>query len=263
VSAFLVYNSALPLPTPLTITPAPFDDSVFTPYDQQPELGPVTMEIQMTVSFGNNANGQYRGYINGIDYIPQKVPTLYTAMNAPAALINNSAIYGQNSNAWVLPYMAVVELTLQNHDSFSHPFHLHGHNFQVVARDSGGPLFPINPPAGPPMRRDTVLMMGDGSVTIRFVANNPGINLFHCHIEWHVESGLTVTFIEAPTQIQAYKFYIPISHREVCTAQGIAMKGNAAGNTANYADLTGAPVLANTSLWGYVMLISFPLKFWY
>jgi iron transport multicopper oxidase len=209
----------------------------------------------MTADFGNNANGQYRAYINGIDYIPQVVPTLYTAMNAPANLVNNPAIYGQNANAWVLPYMSVVEVTLQNHDSYSHPFHLHGHNFQVVARDPGGPLFPINPPAGPPMRRDTVLVMGDGSVTIRFIANNPGINLFHCHIEWHVEAGLTATFVEAPTQIQAYKLYIPASHRDACTNQSIPRTGNAAGNAANYLNLAGAPVLANTSMWGYVFFV--------
>jgi iron transport multicopper oxidase len=234
----------------LTITPAPFDDSIFTPYDQQAEFGPVGTSLQMTVDFGTNVNGQYRGMINGIDYVQQQVPTLYTAMAAPAADVNNPAIYGTNSNPFVLPYMSVVELTVDNHDEFSHPFHLHGHNFQVVNRDSGGALFPINPPAGPPMRRDTVLIMAGGSATIRFVADNPGINLFHCHIEWHVEAGLTATFIEAPTQLQTLNLYIPVSHRDVCTNQSIARKGNAAGNTANYLNLAGANDVAPTSMWG-------------
>lgn len=250
VSAFLVYNAALPMPPPFTITPQPFDDSVFVPYDQMPLLDPPTLPIYMTVSFGTNANGQYRGFINGIDYVPQKVPTLYTALNAPAALLNDPSIYGQGANPFVLPYGAIVELTVSNHDSFAHPFHLHGHNFQVVSRDPGGSNFPINIPAGPPMRRDTVQLMAQGSVTIRFVADNPGIMLFHCHIEWHVEAGLTATFIEAPTELQAQKLYIPVSHRAACAAQGIAMKGNAAGNTKNYADLTGANTIANTNPWG-------------
>ncbi|KAF8855141.1 hypothetical protein BDZ45DRAFT_676433 [Acephala macrosclerotiorum] len=250
VSAFLVYNAALAMPAPLSLTPQPFDDSVFVPYDQMPLLDPPTLPIYMTVSFGTNGNGQYRGYINGIDYVPQKVPTLYTAMYGPAADINNAAIYGQQSNPIVLPYGAVVELTLSNHDSFAHPFHLHGHNFQVVGRDPGGANFPINIPSGPPMRRDTVLMMADGSVTIRFVADNPGVTLFHCHIEWHVEAGLTATFIEAPTELQALDLYVPVSHRSACAAQGIAMKGNAAGNTKDYTDLTGANSVANTNPWG-------------
>lgn len=246
------------MPAPLAITPQPFDDSVFVPYDQQPELGPVTTNIYMTVSFGANQNGQWRGYINGIDYIPQKVPTLYTALNAPANLVNNPTIYGQNSNPNVIPYGSVVELTLSNHDSFAHPFHLHGHNFQVVYRDPGGANFPINPPAGPPMRRDTVLMMAEGSVTIRFVADNPGVTLFHCHIEWHVESGLSATFIEAPSELQASKPYIPASHRQVCSAQNILMKGNAAGNFNDYSNVTGANTVANTNPWG--SLISPPTK---
>jgi iron transport multicopper oxidase len=238
------------MPPPLTITPQPFDDSVFVPYDQQPELGPATLELYMTVDSGPNQNGQWRDYINGVDYIPQDVPTLYTALNAPASQVNNPAIYGMNSNPTVLPYGAVVELTVSNHDSSAHPFHLHGHNFQVVYRDPGGANFPINPPPGPPMRRDTILMRAEGSVTIRFVADNPGISLFHCHIEWHVEAGLTATFIEAPTQLQASKPYIPVSHRDVCSAQGILMKGNAAGNFADYTNTTGAPSVANTNPWG-------------
>ncbi|KAG4438082.1 hypothetical protein IFR05_006448 [Cadophora sp. M221] len=250
VSAYLVYNSAAALPAPLTITPVPFDDSIFTPYDQQAAFGPVTKPITMTVSFGTNQNGQFRGYLNQFDYIPQKVPTLYTAMNAPLDQVNNPSIYGANTNPYVLPLGAVVEITLQNHDSFAHPFHLHGHNFQVISRTSGGPDFPINIPAGAPMRRDVVQVMSDGSVTIRFVADNPGIALFHCHIEWHVEAGLTATFIEAPTELQAAKLYIPVSHRDVCDVQGIPRKGNAAGNSKDYLDMTGANVVADTNMWG-------------
>ncbi|CZS88993.1 uncharacterized protein RCO7_04645 [Rhynchosporium graminicola] len=248
VSAYLIYNTGAVLPAPLIITPSPFDDSIFTPYDQVAAYGPVTMPIEMTISFGTNQNGQYRGYLNGVDYIPQKVPTLYTAINAPLNQVNNASIYGANTNSYVLPLGAVVELTLQNHDAFAHPFHLHGHNFQVLARTQGGPNFPINIPAGAPMRRDVVQVMSDGSVTIRFVADNPGIALFHCHIEWHVEAGLTATFIEAPTELQAAKLYIPVSHRSVCDAQSIPRKGNAAGNSKNYLDLTGANVVADTDI---------------
>jgi iron transport multicopper oxidase len=238
------------MPAELMITPQPFDDSVFTPYDKMPELGPVTTEISMTVDFGTNNAGQYRGYLNGVDYIPQKVPTLYTALNAPLSVVKNPAIYGANSNPYVLPFNSVVELTVTNHDDFSHPFHLHGHNFQVVGRGSGGALFPANPPAGAPMRRDTVMMYAGATVTIRFVADNPGISLFHCHIEWHVEAGLTATFIEAPDVLQSYKLAIPASHKNVCTAQGIAMTGNAAGNTTNYLNLAGANTVPGANPYG-------------
>ncbi|KAI9048154.1 hypothetical protein LZ554_007949 [Drepanopeziza brunnea f. sp. 'monogermtubi'] len=254
VSAYLVYNAAAPLPAPLTITRAPFDDSIFTPYDKKAAISPVTMPIQLTVSFGTNQNGQWRGYLNGIDYVPQKVPTLFTAMNAPLSSVNDPSIYGASSNPFVLPMGAVVEVTVQNHDGYAHPFHLHGHNFQVISRTAGGSNFPINIPAGAPMRRDTVQVMSDGSATIRFVADNPGITLFHCHIEWHVEAGLTATFIEAPAELQARKLYLPVSHRSVCDAQRIPRKGNAAGNSTNYLDLIGANVVADTAMWGALVV---------
>src|SRR5579862_2375717 len=126
-------------------------------------------------------------------------------MSAPANLVNDSTIYGANSNPYVIPYGAIVELYISNHRSNAHPFHLHGHQFQVVDRSGGGLLFPgfaaPNPPT--PMRRDVVLVYGSGYAVIRFVADNPGITLFHCHIEWHVEAGLTATFIEAPDMLQA------------------------------------------------------------
>ncbi|KAI8844847.1 multicopper oxidase-domain-containing protein [Chytridium lagenaria] len=32
---------------------------------------------------------------------------------------------------------------------------------------------------------------------IRFVADNPGVWFFHCHIEWHIQAGLAMAFVEA------------------------------------------------------------------
>jgi iron transport multicopper oxidase len=151
----------------------------------------------------------------------------------------------------VLPYGAVVELDINNHDDRGHPFHLHGHNFQVIWRSDGGANFPglfANPAV--PMRRDTVVIYAQGSATIRFVADNPGIQLFHCHSEWHVEAGLTATFVEAPAELKAAKPYIPVSHRDVCDKHGIARKGNAAGNNKNWLDLTGQNTDPPANYWG-------------
>lgn len=87
--------------------------------------------------------------------------------------------------------------------------HLHGHKFQIVriATDVSSNDTTLNPPhtegAANPMRRDTINVPGEGgAVNVRFVADNPGAWLLHCHIEWHFEAGLAVVFIEAPTQAQ-------------------------------------------------------------
>ena len=106
-----------------------------------------------------------------------------------------------------------------------------------------------------PMRRDTVLIYGNGYAVIRFKADNPGIILFHCHIEWHVEAGLTATFVEAPKELQGLNLVIPESHKDACRKQGISMSGNAAGHgdsrsDRGWLDLSGANTEPPLQNWG-------------
>lgn len=70
-----------------------------------------------------------------------------------------------------------------------HPFHLHGHAFQVVGRGqlaiTNSETFPVRygfdysvlSPLDSlvnPLRRDTVTVPGNGYAILRFVADNPG-----------------------------------------------------------------------------------------
>ncbi|KAK3385615.1 Cupredoxin [Podospora didyma] len=250
---WLVYDSSKPLPAFFNLESRiqPWDDSKLVPHDVEPVLKSPAATIYLTTSFGTNSWGSTRAMFNGVTYLAQKVPTLYTAMTAPKDVVADPLIYGQNSNTFILPFNAVVEVNINNHDNRAHPFHLHGHNFQIVARGDGGANFPglFSEPATP-IKRDVIIVYADSSATIRFVANNPGINLFHCHTEWHVESGLTATFVEAPEELQARDLYIPVSHRSVCDAQGIKRKGNAGGNAKNWRDLSGAVTESDPNYWG-------------
>lgn len=65
--------------------------------------------------------------------------------------------------------------------------------------------------------------------------------LFHCHIEWHVISGLTVTFVEAPDELQK-NLRVPEDHYKVCRDTKTPTAGNAAGNTMDLLNLEGANV---------------------
>lgn len=129
---------------------------------------------------------------------------------------------------------------------YRHPFHLHGHAFQVVYRseEEAGPydVSKITDGTYPasPMRRDTVLVNPNGNIVLRFRADNPGIWLFHCHIEWHVASGLVATMIESPLSLQKQLADgIPENHLDVCKASRVPTAGNAAGNTVDLFDLAG------------------------
>jgi FtsP/CotA-like multicopper oxidase with cupredoxin domain len=74
-----------------------------------------------------------------------------------------------------------VEMTLTNRTEMSHPMHLHGHHFQVVA---------VNGTRVKGAVRDTELIPVGGSVTLAFDAGNPGKWMFHCHNLYHMQSGM-------------------------------------------------------------------------
>jgi len=74
-----------------------------------------------------------------------------------------------------------VEMTLTNRTEMSHPMHLHGHHFQVVA---------VNGTRMQGAVRDTELVPVGGSVTLAFDADNPGKWMFHCHNLYHMLSGM-------------------------------------------------------------------------
>jgi FtsP/CotA-like multicopper oxidase with cupredoxin domain len=74
-----------------------------------------------------------------------------------------------------------VEWIIRNQTGMSHPMHLHGHHFQIVA--IGGTRFEG-------AMRDTVLVPAKGEVTIAFDADNPGRWPFHCHHLYHFRAGM-------------------------------------------------------------------------
>ncbi|OKL56382.1 Iron transport multicopper oxidase FET3 [Talaromyces atroroseus] len=230
----------------------PYEDSTLVPYDHMSLLENPTISINLAVVMDNLDNGKGYAFLNNISYTAPKVPTLYTVMSA-GELATDATVYGDYTHSMVLGHNDVVEIVLNNNDTGSHPFHLHGHQFQVLGKNpSYGPDFfkyadgdpfpydPSNHSAFPayPARRDTLVLPPQGYFVIRFVADNPGVWLFHCHIDWHLAQGLAMTMVEAPLQIQQ-RMTIPSGHIDTCRAAGVQYEGNAAGNTEDYTDLRG------------------------
>lgn len=169
------------------------------------------------------------------------MPSLYTALTVGVENAAVRHVYGTNTISHILRHNEVIEIVLNNGDDGTHPFHLHGHNFQLVYRsdEGAGEYIYNNSMVFPriPMRRDTVFVRPNGNLLIRFRADNPGVWLFHCHIEWHMSQGLVATIIEAPMQLQGLE--IPEDHLAACYSAGVPTKGNAAGNINDPLDLTG------------------------
>lgn len=213
------------------------DDSNFTNPDGQGPLGPVTQTIKLDFDFCFDNNSIPRACLNGKPYVEQDVPTLYSVATTGDSN-TDPIIYGQ-INPEIVEKGTIVELVVNNLDVALHPFHLHGHQFQVIERPaSGAGTWPgTTTPAANPAFKDTITVNGNSYVVIRFEADNPGVWLFHCHIEWHVEMGMTATIIEGPEELRGLQ--IPQGHIDVCKIQGSPYEGNAAGNTVNYTDTTG------------------------
>jgi len=109
----------------------------------------------------------------------------------------NSSATADATAEWAL-------LVIQDETGFgiSHPIHLHGHDFWIMAQTTGtytagvSTLNSVNPP-----RRDVATLPGNGYLAIAFQLDNPGAWLVHCHIAWHASQGLSLEFVETESQI--------------------------------------------------------------
>jgi L-ascorbate oxidase len=110
-----------------------------------------------------------------------------------------------NDGIYRLKFNTTVDIILQNAKSMSnttsetHPWHLHGHDFWVLGHGTG--KFDIyNDPKKynlvNPIMKNTVPVHPLGWTALRFKADNPGVWLFHCHIESHFHMGMGVVFEE-------------------------------------------------------------------
>lgn len=185
-------------------------------------------------------------FFNNVTYVTPRVPSLYTALTLGDDDASDPRPYGTYTLTHILKHNQVIEIVLNNLDDGKHPFHLHGHNFQLIHRSKpdAGPYDPSSkelssiPKA--PMRRDTVAVEPNGNAVLRFRSDNPGVWLFHCHIEWHMDQGLIATMVEAPEALrEGLRENIPNDHLQACRAGKVPTKGNAAGNEKHPFDLEG------------------------
>jgi FtsP/CotA-like multicopper oxidase with cupredoxin domain len=66
--------------------------------------------------------------------------------------------------------------------------HLHGHTFTVLSRN-GHAL------SGSPVYLDTVNVQPHETYDLAFVANNPGLWMFHCHDLYHANHGMDMMVV--------------------------------------------------------------------
>jgi FtsP/CotA-like multicopper oxidase with cupredoxin domain len=76
-------------------------------------------------------------------------------------------------------------LVFHNRSDDSHPLHIHRHLFELVELNG-------KPTAG--IKKDTVIVPAFGRATVDLVADQPGLTLFHCHMQQHMDFGFMALF---------------------------------------------------------------------
>ncbi|CAG8749314.1 2382_t:CDS:2, partial [Rhizophagus irregularis] len=167
-----------------------------------PRSPPVTPTDNFTLRITfDNIDGVGHALVNGSPFKPE--------VNDPTA---NKLMYGgdetpsmldPDQNAFVYDTQnGSVEINLINENMATHPFHLHGHNFYIMAHGPGKVPDPSIFNLVDPAVRDTITVAGDSWAVIRYNIDNPGVWAFHCHIEWHVEMGMVGQLIERPSELK-------------------------------------------------------------
>jgi FtsP/CotA-like multicopper oxidase with cupredoxin domain len=76
-------------------------------------------------------------------------------------------------------------LVFRNKSMDDHPVHLHRHTFEIrklAGRETRGIL------------KDTILVKAGSDAEVEFTANAPGLSLFHCHQQDHMDMGFMMLF---------------------------------------------------------------------
>ncbi|PIL30421.1 transporter [Ganoderma sinense ZZ0214-1] len=157
----------------------------------EPYVGGVDYALNLQLGFPQHprkATAPANFTVNGVPFESPSVPVLLNILSGAA----RAQDLLPKGNVYTLPRNASVELTIPHTTIGSHAFHLHGHIFSVV-RSAGQAV----PNYRNPIRRDVVSTGSKGdNVTVRFRTDNPGPWFLHCHVDWHLATGMAVVFAE-------------------------------------------------------------------
>ncbi|KAJ4992647.1 multicopper oxidase [Stagonosporopsis vannaccii] len=146
------------------------------------------------------------------------------ASEQPAAAFDTTTFIPNHQLVYITRGIRTIDILIQNLDDGTHPFHLHGYKFWLLAQGKGYAPQPSSTPSlyhninvSNPLRRDTASIEAYGWMLIRFVADNAGAWAFHCHIGWHNEAGLGMVFATRAEEIRE----VPGEVRGLCGAEGV------------------------------------------
>ncbi|CAL5192175.1 unnamed protein product [Lathyrus oleraceus] len=158
-------------------------------------LLPVGKGFSIMEAYFYNVSGLYT-----TDF-PNNPPKTFDFTNPKIFFDANVTFAPKSTKVKKFKFNSTVEIVFQNTailNAQSHPMHLHGMNFHVLAQGFGS----FDPKRDKlkynlvnPLIHNTVAVPVGGWAAIRFRTNNPGVWFLHCHVDDHNLWGLVTAFI--------------------------------------------------------------------
>ncbi|KAK4777914.1 hypothetical protein SAY87_018101 [Trapa incisa] len=157
------------------------------------------------ISFNNPDIDILQAYYNNITGIytpdfPDWPPAMFNFTEDDPPF--NVTVPIQATKVMMLDYNEEVEITFQGTETLNasenHPMHVHGYSFYVIGSGVGDFDNETDPESYnlvDPVELTTVGVPKLGWVTIRFRASNPGVWLWHCHLDRHLSWGMDTVMI--------------------------------------------------------------------
>jgi FtsP/CotA-like multicopper oxidase with cupredoxin domain len=120
--------------------------------------------------------------------MPELIDMAFEKVPRGEAPFNSFLVNGKpypHDREFVLKQGTRYRLVLRNRTDDAHPLHLHRHLFEVAE---------IYGKATAGILKDTLVVPSYGRATVDFTADQPGLTLFHCHIQQHMDFGFKALF---------------------------------------------------------------------
>ncbi len=147
---------------PQWVSPAPFKWN-YASFGSAAAASPPDETFDMTFAKQNAADGGFnRWTINGVAFSEHAMHPMFHVKRGKR-----------------------YRLRMRNASDDIHPIHLHRHSFELT-KVAGQVMSGVH--------KDVVMVGGYQEVEVDFVADNPGLTLFHCHQQLHMDFGFMTLF---------------------------------------------------------------------
>ena len=118
----------------------------------------------------------------------QQIDMVFEKVSCGAGKFNLFHVNGKpypHDREFILEKGVRYRLTMRNRTNDAHPLHMHRHLWELRSIND-------KPTAG--LMKDIIVVPSAGRAVVDFTADQPGLTLFHCHIQQHMDYGFKTLF---------------------------------------------------------------------